>query len=176
MQYNKASGFTLIELLIAIAIISLLGLSMPSLSKLIIRQRMASSQSELRLLISRARMEALNLRQRITLCPLNPSGHCTTAWEGVLSVFIDSNGNRQQDAGELLLYVMQLDPTIKLQWRGMNPANSLHFSTQGVTFVSNGTFSLCHSAYNETYRLIVNRQGRTRTERIFQDCNGKPTT
>lgn len=176
MQRTKLTGLTLIEMLLALAITCILGLSMPYLSKLVIKQRLESGQSELRLLISRARMEALGLQQRITLCPLNPAGHCTPVWTGTLSVFIDNNGNRKQDTGERLLQVLQLDSSIKLQWRGMKPATSLHFSAQGVTFVSNGTFSLCNSGYNETFRLIVNRQGRTRTERITEACGENPTT
>lgn len=176
MQRTTATGFTLIELLITVAIISILGLSLPSLSSLLVKQRLASSQSELRLLVNRARAEALGLRQRITLCPLEPDGSCSANWAGTLSVFTDANGNRHQDPGETLAYEMQLDPSLILEWRGMKPANSLHFSAQGVTFVSNGTFSLCSQSHNETFRLIVNRQGRTRTDRIKQDCAGKPTT
>ena len=175
MQRTTTSAFTLIELLISVTIISILSLSLPSLSSLLVQQRLASSQSELRLLVNRARSQALSLRQRITLCPLAPDGRCSTSWAGTLSVFTDSNGNRSQDPGEALLYEMQLDPLITVQWRGMSPANSLHFSAQGVTFVSNGTFSLCSSSHSETFRLIVNRQGRCRTDRIKQDCAGNPT-
>lgn len=175
MQRNPPSGFTLIELLIVLCIISIFGLSMSPISSFLAKQRLISSQSELRLLVNRARAEALALRQRVTLCPLTPDGRCTAAWSGTLSVFPDSNGNRRQDSGEDLLYRLQLDPAVNLQWHGMRPANSLHFSAQGVTFVSNGTFSLCSLGHDEIFRLIVNRQGRTRTDRIKQPCSVNPT-
>ena len=176
MQRKLLSGVTLVELLATLTIISILGLSLPSFSNLQARQRLASSQSELRQLVNRARAEALALRQRITLCPLAPEGRCAANWAGTLSVFTDANGNRRKDFGETLLYEMQLDPSLRLEWRGMKPTNSLHFSAQGVTFVSNGTFSICSSSHTETFRLIVNRQGRCRTDRIKQDCAGNSTT
>ena len=175
MQRNPSSGLTLIELLIVLCILCILGLSMPPISNLLAKQRLVSSQSELRLLVNRARAEALGLGQRITLCPLTPDGRCTTAWSGTLSVFTDSNGNRRQDPSEAVLYQLQLDHTVNLQWRGMRPANSLHFSAQGVTFVSNGTFSLCRLGYDETFRVIVSRQGRTRTDRVKLPCTGNST-
>ncbi len=175
MKHPTSSGLTLIELLTTLAIISMLGLSLPQLSIMLAKQRLASSQSELRLLVNRARLEALSRQQRITLCPLATDGRCHADWNGSLAIFGDANGNRRQDNGEPLLYQLQLDPRVQAQWRGMGPANSLHFSAQGVTFVSNGTFSLCHPGHNETIRLIVNRQGRVRTQRISQDCTGHPT-
>ena len=175
MKRNRLSGVTLVELLVVLAILSVLGMYMPALSDVLVKQRLLSSQSDLRLLITRARADALTMQRRITLCPLLPDGRCSTVWAGTLSVFADSNGNRRQDPDEELLSVLQLEPSIKLQWRGMNPANSLHFSAQGVTFVSNGTFSLCSIGHNETLRIVVNRQGRTRTERAKQDCQGNPT-
>lgn len=176
MEHKTSSGLSLIELLMTLAIISILGLSMPQLSILLAKQRLDSSQSELRLLVNRARLEALTRRERITLCPLAADGRCLPDWTGTVAIFIDGNGNRRQDPGEMLLYQMQLDPSIRVQWRGMGPANSLHFSAQGVTFVSNGTFSLCHPGHDETLRLIVNRQGRARSERIKQACPGIATT
>ncbi len=176
MRHNPSAGLTLIELMTVICILSILCLSMPPISALITKQRLASSQNELRLLISNARAASLSYGKRITLCPLDQGGSCTSAWTGVLSVFTDGNGNRRQDPGETLLYVMQPNPSITVTWRGMKPANSLHFSAQGVTFVSNGTFSICSKNHDETFRLIVSRQGRTRTDRIKQLCKDDPTT
>lgn len=176
MRHNSSTGLTLLELLLVMCILSIVCLSMPPISALLAKQRLASSQNELRLLISNARGASLGYRKRITLCPLDQDGRCNSAWAGVLSVFTDGNGNRRQDPGETLLYVMQPNPAITLSWRGMKPANSLHFSAQGVTFVSNGTFSLCSKNHDETFRLIVSRQGRTRTDRIKQPCKDNPTT
>lgn len=170
MKHKTTSGVTLIELMITITVISILVLLIPQLPAMLIKQRLHSNQNELRLLINRARLEALTRQQRITLCPLTSDNLCQPDWTGELAIFVDTNGNRRREEGELLLSKIQLQPTTVIRWSGMGRANSLHFSKQGVTFISNGTFNLCHPDYAETYRIIVNRQGRTRVERVSQDC------
>jgi len=172
MKHKTESGLTLLELMITIAIISILVLSIPQLSTMLIKQRLNSNHNELRLLINRARLEALTRQQRITLCPLTSDNLCHLNWTDELAIFVDTNGNRRREEGEVLLFKAQLHPTIIIRWSGMGRANSLHFSAQGVTFISNGTFNLCHPEHAETYRLIVNRQGRVRSERISQHCQG----
>ncbi len=176
MTHRKTSGLTLIELMITIAVVGIMGLSIPHLSVLLIKQRLNANQNELRLFINRARLEALTRHQRITLCPLTSANFCQIDWTGELAIFVDGNGNRKLDVGEQLLHKTRLHPMIITRWSGMGRANSLHFSAQGVTFVSNGTFNLCHPDHTETFRLIVNRQGRARSERISQGCQGQPTT
>ncbi len=176
MKTKPSSGLSLIELMVAIAIISIISLFVPPLSGLMAKHRLANSESDLRLLIGQARATALTLQQRTTLCPLNSDFSCSSKWTSELSVFTDHNGNRKLDDGEKVLQVMKVNPAIRIQWLGMKPANSLHFGTQGVTFVSNGTFSLCSFGFTETIKLIVNRQGRTRSERIEKQCPANSTT
>ncbi|MCY1536014.1 Type II transport protein GspH [compost metagenome] len=163
-------GLTLIELLIAIAITSLLCLGIPGMTHMLARQQLRNSQGDLHLLINRTRQDALTLGTRITLCPLSTEGRCQQNWAGTISEFVDNNGNRSLDPGEKELARIEIHSAIQVSWRGMKPANSIHFSPMGRTFVSNGTFKLCHADLQETLKLIINRQGRTRSERTQQAC------
>ncbi len=176
MNRTYIKGLTLVELLVAIGIISVIGLLAPSPTRLIGQQQLYSSQNELRLLITRARSDALTLNTRITLCPLSTAKRCLNQWSATLTEFIDENGNRALDPNEEELYRIVIPSSIHLSWKGMNPANSLHFSPKGITFVSNGTFTMCNTLLPESLKLIINRQGRIRTERITQSCEASLTT
>ncbi len=171
MNQKKIKGLTLIELLVAIAIFSIASLSVPSVSKMLVKQRLLSHQSELHMLINRARSDALTSNTRTTVCQLSHNNHCQQQWAGTLSVFTDGNGNRSLDPQETELYRIEIHPTVLIRWQGMKPTNSVHFSPTGITFVSNGTFTLCSQNNDEALKLIINRQGRVRTERSLQSCD-----
>lgn len=68
------------------------------------------------------------------------------------------------DPQEAELYRIEIHPKSLIRWQGMKPTNSLHFSPSGITFVSNGTFTLCSQNNDEALGVIINRQGRIRTE------------
>lgn len=170
MNYRTVGGLTLVELLISLTLLAALCLSLPSLGNMLHKQRLLSGNSDLRLLINRARQDAISLHARITLCSLANDGSCQHHWTGTISEFVDNNGNRALDTGESEIARIQLHSSVKVQWRGMKPTNSIHFSSLGSTFVSNGTFSLCHPHYHETLKLIINKQGRPRSERLQQSC------
>lgn len=170
MNYRTAGGLTLVELLICLTVLTALCLSLPTLSNMLGKQRLFSSNSDLHLLVNRARQDAISLRARITLCSLANDGSCQQRWTGTISEFVDNNGNRALDPGESEIARIQLPPAVQVQWRGMKPTNSIHFSSLGSTFVSNGTFSLCHPRHHETLKLIIDKQGRPRSERLQQGC------
>jgi type IV fimbrial biogenesis protein FimT len=90
---------------------------------------------------------------------------------GVLTSFVDGNGNRELDAGETLLQTLAIPSHVQADWVGAKPMHSLHFSGQGTTYLSNGTFTLCHQEGLIRYgRLVISRQGRVRAERHEQSC------
>lgn len=170
MNAKPIRGFTLHELLITMAIISILTWSIGALSQAVAKQRLQTTHTELATLITMARGQALSHTRRVTLCPLQDNGRCQLPWSGTLTSFIDNNGNRMLDPGEEIIAHITLPHHITLAWRGMNPSHSLHFSGNGMTFVSNGTFTLCHRDINETRRLILNKQGRLKSERQDSAC------
>lgn len=170
MNAKPIRGFTLHELLITMAIISVLAWSVGALGQVVAKQRLQTAHTELATMITMARWQAMSNSRRVTLCPMQDNGRCQLPWSGTLTSFIDSNGNRMLDLGEEVLARIILPSHTTLTWRGMNPAHSLHFSGNGMTFVSNGTFTLCHRDINETRRLILNKQGRLKSERLGSAC------
>lgn len=169
MKPTNQTGMTLPESLATCVLLATLLSLTPSLLKIIDKQQLASANTQLTQLILQARSYALTNNVRTTLCHLDQQQRCSSQWHPELSLFIDSNGNRQLDHSEGLITVSTLKH-VQLNWRGMAPANSLHFNGNGHTFVSNGTFTLCHPELQQTYQLVVNRQGRLRNVKLSTVC------
>ncbi|WP_439887520.1 GspH/FimT family pseudopilin [Pseudomonas sp. MBLB4123] len=176
MNVNTSSGVSLVEMLATLAVVTALSFSVSPLASLLVKQQLINTQSELRLLVSRARHDALSYRERITICSLADDGNCQSQWADNITVFFDPNGNRRIDPGEQAINRIDVDARLLLSWRGMKPTNSIHFNAMGHTFVSNGTFTLCHPTVQQSLSLIISRQGRTRSAKIEQPCTKSPTT
>ncbi len=172
MKTRHSTGYTLFELLTALAVFSILmGIAIPAVSAWQERQQLQSLQAGLFHMTSKARYLAMTSHNRVTLCPLTQQGLCQQSWSGSISSFTDINGNRRLDAGEDILGTLYLPDSISLYWRGMMPNNSIHFSSQGVTFVSNGTMSLCPArAGARTGAMVITRQGRIRVSSDDARC------
>lgn len=175
MNRKQSQGISLLELLTALSISATLCAAATPIIGIVAKYRLSTSQSDLHLLIVKARQDALTLRARITLCPLSDDNSCQNNWQGSISEFTDANGNRALDAQDQLLSRIDIPEKIHTRWRGMRPNNSIHFNSAGSTFVSNGTFTQCHPGLTESLKLIINRQGRTRSARQTEDCP-PPTT
>ncbi|WP_082768088.1 GspH/FimT family protein [Ectopseudomonas composti] len=172
MRTNQIAGYSLLELLLTLAVLGLLmGMAVPSSSAWRERQQMHSLKTGLFHMTSKARYTAMTNQSRATLCPLSDQGICRQSWSGSISAFIDSNGNRRLDPGEEIISTLYLPSSINLHWRGMLPNNSIHFSSQGVTFVSNGTMSLCPTKVGaKAGALVISRQGRIKTSEEGARC------
>ena len=172
MDYERQRAFTLVELMIALAILVIaVSLAAPSMTQLYRKHQLDAYQAELMRLIVQARQHALINQRRVTLCALNAQGGCVSLRAGVLTSFVDGNGNRALDAGETLLQTLAIPSHVQADWVGTKPLHSLHFSGQGTTYLSNGTFTLCHQASLNRYgKLVISRQGRVRAERHEQGC------
>lgn len=172
MRTNQIAGYNLLDLLIALTLLSiLLSIATPALSAWLESQRLHSLQAGLFHATNKARYLAMTSQNRVTLCHLSEQGKCQQGWNGSISSFIDSNGNRQLDAGEEVFSTLYVPNSITLNWRGMQPNNSIHFSNQGVTFVSNGTMSLCPSRQGaRTAAMVISRQGRVKISREGARC------
>lgn len=170
MNTKPNKGFTLYELLVCVALTCAVTWSIGALGQVVAKQRLQTTHSELATLITMARWQAMNHSRRVTLCPLQDHGRCQLPWSGTLTNFIDSNGNRALDPDEEIIASITLPTHMTLTWRGMRPTHSLHFSGNGMTFVSNGTFTLCQRNIDETRRIILNKQGRLKNERLDSAC------
>lgn len=164
MRPSHVQGVSLLELLCTMAVMTvLLSIAVPAISTFKQKQQIRSMQTDLLKMTHLARYLAMTRQTKVTLCPLTELGICNQQWTQSLSSFIDGNGNRRLDQGEEIVGTLYVPDQITLRWRGMLPANSIHFSTQGVTFVSNGTMSICPQ--NKSVKagaMVINRQGRVR--------------
>lgn len=86
---SPSFGFTLTELLMGIAILGIItAIAIPSLSDLLIRNRVDNQVTDLHRLLLTARNSAINSGKNVTLCPLT-ANTCTSNWQNELSVFIN---------------------------------------------------------------------------------------
>lgn len=96
---GAGAGFGLIEFLVALTVVAILGsLGAASYSSVVGRTRVVGAASDLLHAIELTRSEAAKRGMRVTLLPVGGD------WSGGWSVFVDSNGNRQVDAGEPLIH------------------------------------------------------------------------
>ncbi|MDH0336609.1 GspH/FimT family protein [Metapseudomonas otitidis] len=171
-NYNRLDGFSLLELLITLLLLSVLfGLAIPPLAAFKARQELNSFQQDLTRLIRHARHHALLNKTRVSICTTDNTGKCSTLEYGSLTSFIDEKGRRMLKGDTDILMRLDIPSSLKVQWRGMRPRSSLHFSPYGMTFVSNGTFTLCHRKPNTHHlKTVISPQGRIRSSRIPAQC------
>jgi len=154
---NKTKGFTLIELLITLAIlVSLTAVAVPSLSEFTIKLKVDTEITKINRLLLVARNSAINFNQTVTLCPLDTNNSCSNDWENELSVFVDSNANKQLDSNENLLSIKSAVPIgDKLQYG--KTRKGLTYSSTGHLFGwgQNATFKYCPKGHWDKSRGII---------------------
>lgn len=171
MHVITAKGFTFTESLIVLALFSVSIVFLPAITQWQQKQTLLSQRTELRTLISTARNDSLQYNQSITLCSLDTLSRCRSDWSGSIVLFKDYDSNRALTETEQILQRLEIPPEIQIQWKGTLPKNSIHFAGNGMTSLSNGTLYLCHRKLNFQTRIIINKQGRSRTEPISEGCD-----
>ena len=172
---QKTQGFTLFELLIGIAIVGILAtIAAPSLSTLLVQNRVDNEISQLQRLLVQTRNSAINKSNVVTICPLNNANTCQNSWKGEITIFtdIDDDGVFEPNNNEELIHVREAntnDDTLVF------PFTRISYQPTGIlSGVFNGTFSYCPDGFGEFSRgVIVSRS----TGRIYtsQDTNGDGT-
>lgn len=172
-----ANGFSLIELLLAVAIASILLMMVaPSFSELIQSNRLTGHLNQLLGHIHLARSEAIKTRQWVIVC-ISPDGmtcSSTSNWEEGWILFIDTDRDRQRDAGESILVVQQaLEQDITIRY-GAYPYYSRHFVLYypDGRSLGNGTFTFCDRRGQTSARaMVLYKSGRVRSARRMPDGN-----
>lgn len=157
-------GLTLLDLLVVLAVLAVIVSMASPAHNWVARQQLRSAHHDILLSVNYARHLALSTGQPVTLCALHGLDTCRNPWQGSLSVFVDPDRAYALNASAELRKVVKISAAIQVQWRGMNPSHSIRFAPNGLTFVSNGTFTISHTALTESKKIIINRQGRARTE------------
>ncbi len=96
-----SAGHTLVELVIVLLLaVILLGVAVPNYRAALERQQLRIAVNDMVAAINLTRSHAIARGGQVLLVPLEPSG---SAWRQGWVVFVDDNGNRRPDPGELLL-------------------------------------------------------------------------
>ena len=161
-RLRVSMGFTLIELMVSVSITSiLLTIAIPNFSDFIVRMRVDNEISQLHRLLLITRNAAINSGQNAIICPLNRSLKCTDQWQNELSVFIDSNQNKEFDAKEEVIKIraeiVSGDQLVYGKRR-----NKITFSPTGqLSGLANGTFRYCPKDHkNKSRGIVIARSGR----------------
>lgn len=114
-------GFTIIELMVVVAIVAILAaLAAPSFTPLIERWRVRQSVDGLQSALYYARSEAIKRGGNVTIrkepsgangCPLAPN---VADWDCGWFVFVDTNNNGTQNAGEEVLQRFATPPNVEI--------------------------------------------------------------
>jgi type IV fimbrial biogenesis protein FimT len=98
----RGKGVSLVELLVVLALAAILaGVAMPAFHDVLRRQRLRTATNDLLAAIDLTRSQAIARGGKVLMAPLEPGG---ADWQPGWTVFVDQNGNRRPDAGELLIY------------------------------------------------------------------------
>lgn len=96
-----STGVSLVELLVVLVLATiLLGVAVPNYRAALERQQLRVAVNDLVAAINLTRSHAMARGGQVLLVPLEPAG---AAWRLGWTVFVDDNGNRRPDPGELLL-------------------------------------------------------------------------
>jgi len=97
---SRPGGRTLVETMVVLALLALvLGQSAPAFHAVLRRQQMLVAVNDMLAALRLTRSHAMARGGRVLLVPLDDAG----AWQHGWVVFVDRNGNRSPDAGELVL-------------------------------------------------------------------------
>lgn len=168
-------GVTLVEALVCLALLAALGmLAAPGLRSQMATARLSSATHELTATLMQARMQALRLGRRVTVCPSTEQLTCNSGprpdWRTGWILFQDSNGDQQRDPSEpLLLLATAQSPETRILGNGAM-AQRIVFDPSGGAR-ANGRLRVCSTSASLTdaHRardLVVQQTGRVVVERI----------
>lgn len=186
MRHSAHRGFTLVELMVTLGVAAILvGLAAPNLRVYMLNNRLTGGANDLLHSFNLARTEAIKRQAgNVVVCGTasvrvaNPVCSYNT-FRGWI-VFVDTNGNWQNDAGDIVLERHSvLDPTITVK----TDANAnivsyapTGFANPGVAQIPTGFMVLCDSrgvqpagAGATARAVIISPTGRARVASSYND-------
>lgn len=170
MPHSRCSrtqcGMTLLELMVTLAISSvLLAVSIPALSDIGASLKVRADKQNLVALINSARQHAITSNQFVAICHLKDNV-CDGA-NSKLTMFVDTNDNRQLDIDEQQLETLEIDIGPSLSW---NKTTRIRFDNQGHAL--NGTLQYCQGNKEQLtgFQIIISRPGRIRFSDKLDKC------
>ena len=128
-----------------------------------------------------SRTTAVNVNDKVTICPTDDNHKCISDWSAGYMSFIDKNGNRVLDADESILniYTNKNDES-NLSWKAFGHRKSIQWLETGITNHQNGTFYFCHEDATKSRALIITKAGRIRYSKdsdgdsLHENASGEP--
>jgi len=175
IRYLQA--FTVFELLVTLAIAAILLLTgIPAFENFTHRQHMRAAVGNLHNDLLAARSEAVFRNAEAVACPATATDCSGSSdWSDGWIVFIDDNGDRQQQPGETLIRQGQVFEGVRIQ--GSTGRSSIRFLPDGSAPGSNGTIGFCGpGGPRQARKLVVSNIGRIRRDEYPSiapdDCPG----
>jgi len=161
---RNSKGFTLVEVIVVSVLIGVLAaIAVPSITKMGRRSAVNAEARQLKGLMAKARMSAIELNIPI-LIVFDPfiGGECSS-----YQIVQDENGNSEIDAGEATTAVTLSDVVITVNNLTTNTAGDriVQWSTRGLPLKKNGTFTngtITFSGSNKQVNVILSSTGNIR--------------
>lgn len=163
MKCRRERGFTLLDAITTTILISIgSAIMLPNLSRLLDRAQ-ADNQKELLIAyLQNARAHAVTNAVAVELCGSSNGRDCDGAWR---------HGWLSREQGRALPLSSHSGEISGLTWRGFS--SHIVYLPNGTSPSSNGRFNLC-STSGLQWSLVLNRQGRVRSEKVTQHTSAKP--
>ncbi|TMM47424.1 GspH/FimT family pseudopilin [Colwellia ponticola] len=161
---NHQIGMTLIKLMVSIVIVALLTtIALPNFNHFIVQLRVDNEIYRLTRLLLIARNHAISSEDNVIICPLTTDGVCTVNWYEELSVFVDTNGNKQFDSAdnEVVIATKSRVTSGDILTFAKNRDKITYQATGHLFGLSNGTLKYCPQGHKKKSRaIVVARSGR----------------
>ena len=177
-RIQAQTGLTLVELMITLAVLAVvLTTSVPSFARLQVNYQLRSCAHRLVAAINLARMEAVQRRLPVSLCPSFAGSHCAGNFSQGWLLFNDADRDRQLDSGdeEIIFRGVGLPEGYTVTDRsGSSPATEAISYRPDGTARRNQTLLLCAPVGQgvEPYTIVLSRVGRVRLARGEGLCPG----
>ena len=167
LSLQLGSGFTLSNLMVTLAISGMLAITgLPSLNQLSANKKADNVYYRLFDLVQYTRIQAVNYRSQVLLCPSANQIDCVNDWSLPLMVFVYSNDDETRNPNEAILQIAEeiLDDNEQLHWQASGSNRYLRYKADGATRNQNGRLSYCLTAGERLYarQIIMYRSGRAR--------------
>lgn len=141
---SGAGGFSVLELMVTVAVIAIIaGIATPSMSRLMMSNRLAAAGNEIVAGLNLARMEAVRRRVRVTMCPSVNGSACGGAdWKRFIVRAADGTVLRDTSlsAGNYTV---------------TSTAASLTFAATGFNTGANGRIAACSTRLPSDNQVVV---------------------
>lgn len=165
------AGFSLIEMMVIIVLIGIImSIAVPAGRDFIVQSRLTSQANTLVSDILYSRNEAASRGVNIVICPSANSTTCSTNdadWSKNRYIFIDTNGDGDQDAGEKSLKFSAMPAQMTLTPQGFTDLTQIRFNNSGglVPLGTSGSFKLCNTGASVGRIIDVGINGRPSSSR-----------